>query len=68
MEPLRRRNLQSTRLAANKTIVERVSHIICLMNKILSSPPICAGRKEFMVKMPAMDIKNKAPKSSQSTE
>lgn len=62
IEPLRRKNLQSTKLAKNKAIIEIINQIICLPNK----PPPSA--KEFMVKIPATDMKNKAPKSNQSKE
>lgn len=54
---LRRKKRQSTKPAANNTMIESESHIICLTNKTL---------KEFIVKIPAIDIKNMAPKSNQS--
>ena len=60
MEPLRRKNLQSTILAPNKTIIDNKNQIICLKNKPLSSV------KEFIVKIPVTDMKNMAPKSNQS--
>ena len=62
IEPLRRKNRQSTAEAANSKVVETNSQIICLTNKAFSSP------KAFMVKTPKREIKNRAPKSSQSTE
>lgn len=60
LELLRLKNRQSTRLAANKTIIESESHIICFTKKPL--PTV----KEFIVNKPAIDIKNMAPKSNQS--
>ena len=66
MGPVRRRNLQSIKLATIKTITERVNQMICLSNKALCPELACTDEKEFIVKIPAADIKNKAPNNNQS--
>ena len=62
IEPLRLKNLQSIKLVTKSTTAEIQNQMICLENRPLSSV------KEFIVKIPAVDMKNKAPKRSQSKE
>ena len=51
------KNRQSTSEAPNKAATDIKNQIICLKNKLLPSVPACAGRKEFMVKIPVIDMK-----------